>query len=1005
MLQQIYIDSQFSDIVLGDGSHVFWLSDAVYVPDRHTLQVKVLNAWIPHTFYSIFEANDTIVLGYYPPEEPMGTAETIAIPHGNRSIDKILDIINPRLQYGYEASYDVATNRISFESALNTGLDVEAGTTCGELLGVSVGDRASAGAGGAGRVLRAGRGVDLTRTSSIFIRSNLHTANRDPVTRRTSDILAKIPLTSQYNELEHFTSLAWVDCNDKQSKTMNRSRIASAPWRVNGRRRLEVDSSELQGQLQVVASELAEAEGALTELNTGVVSLSNFVSADQARQDDDIEAIGAGLVTLSNALSAGQLAQDTEIGAIGAELTTLSGHVEANSAAIAAVDVTEYIPQSEKADFQVDVLRTSQLTTRDFNPVTTVSGHLVPRDSGVLGILSDLGSEEVPWRDVYAAGITLSDTNRLKFTSFQGAAGDFSLDDVIEYALSLVAPPDHPTTVTLERIEELNYLDGIVVNGDLLPPQAPNNLRVGAPTIPWNEGHFENMYARNLYGFDGTGTTRRVLLEGGTAGGSTAPPWVTELQSGVDIADLNFDVDLTGPQGPPGAPGADGADGAQGPPGPQGPPGAPVADGAVGAQGPPGPQGPPGAPGADGADGAQGPPGLQGPPGAPGADGADGAQGPPGLQGGPGAPGADGADGAQGPPGLQGPLGTPGGDGADGAQGPPGLQGGPGAPGADGADGAQGPPGTTEWGGIAGRPTWAAPAQGAVAISAFGGSLDMTRVENKPGWWDKLDYLDQVAHTYYTGAPPQTNFDITALDSITPISDVVYNLGQDGRRWLFGYFTTAYADALVTAATQVAWADVAAKPIWVGKITNSSNGNPTVLAPIKMDGNIIYDLGEPSNPHHAATIRYVDAVVSGAPHGDATALVASSLVTIQSTGSATSWTIWATHIDLCPLAPSLWRVASNPTVRVCKNNGVTAAFQTVDDRTTVAATNVNAFHYVGTGVPVSGSSTDIYTVAVTVELYHLTTLHAFEATVATATITDLFNERIWLANMSKHLGS
>lgn len=216
MLQQIYIDSQFSDIVLGDGSHVFWLSDAVYVPDRHTLQVKVLNAWIPHTFYSIFEANDTIVLGYYPPEEPMGTAETIAIPHGNRSIDEILDIINPRLQYGYEASYDVATNRISFESALNTGLDVEAGTTCGELLGVSVGDRASAGAGGAGRVLRAGRGVDLTRTSSIFIRSNLHTANRDPVTRRTSDILAKIPLTSQYNELEHFTSQAWVDCNDKQ---------------------------------------------------------------------------------------------------------------------------------------------------------------------------------------------------------------------------------------------------------------------------------------------------------------------------------------------------------------------------------------------------------------------------------------------------------------------------------------------------------------------------------------------------------------------------------------------------------------------------------------------------------------------------------------------------------------------------------------------------------------------------------------------------------------------
>lgn len=210
MLQQVYIDSQYSDIVLGDGSHMFWLGGAIEVPDRHTLQVKVLNAWIPHTFFSIFDANDTLILVYYPPGDPEGLVQSLAIPHGNRSIDEILDIINPQLEYGYVCSYDVATNRLTFATDITAEINIEPGTTCNELLGISVGDQSVAG------VLAARRGVDLTRTSSIFIRSNLHTDNRDPVTRRASDILCKVPLTSQFNELEHYSSPAWVDCKDKQ---------------------------------------------------------------------------------------------------------------------------------------------------------------------------------------------------------------------------------------------------------------------------------------------------------------------------------------------------------------------------------------------------------------------------------------------------------------------------------------------------------------------------------------------------------------------------------------------------------------------------------------------------------------------------------------------------------------------------------------------------------------------------------------------------------------------
>lgn len=210
MLQQIFVDSQYADLVLQDGSYLFWLGDAIYVPQRHDLQIKVLNAWIPHTFYSVFAANDTLNLRYFPPGDPAGSPESIVLPHGNRSIDELLDYINPLLEYGYEARYDTPTNKLVFETAGDAELEVDPGTTSDRLLGVSAGDVSSGG------VLEAPRGVDLTRTSSIFIRSNLHTKNRDPVTRRTGDILAKIPLTSQFNELEHFTSQAWVDCYNQQ---------------------------------------------------------------------------------------------------------------------------------------------------------------------------------------------------------------------------------------------------------------------------------------------------------------------------------------------------------------------------------------------------------------------------------------------------------------------------------------------------------------------------------------------------------------------------------------------------------------------------------------------------------------------------------------------------------------------------------------------------------------------------------------------------------------------
>jgi hypothetical protein len=64
MLQQLYLDTAYADAKLDDGTHVFSLLDPVTAPQGYTLHVRLLNAWLPHTYYNIFDGNDTLVLHY-----------------------------------------------------------------------------------------------------------------------------------------------------------------------------------------------------------------------------------------------------------------------------------------------------------------------------------------------------------------------------------------------------------------------------------------------------------------------------------------------------------------------------------------------------------------------------------------------------------------------------------------------------------------------------------------------------------------------------------------------------------------------------------------------------------------------------------------------------------------------------------------------------------------------------------------------------------------------------
>jgi hypothetical protein len=104
MLQQVYLDTAYADVVLVDGTHVFSILDPITVPQGFTMQVRLLNAWLPHTYYNIFDGNDMLVLHYDDGGEVLGQPVIIKLPRGNRSIDDIVAFLNDGRLDEYVAS-------------------------------------------------------------------------------------------------------------------------------------------------------------------------------------------------------------------------------------------------------------------------------------------------------------------------------------------------------------------------------------------------------------------------------------------------------------------------------------------------------------------------------------------------------------------------------------------------------------------------------------------------------------------------------------------------------------------------------------------------------------------------------------------------------------------------------------------------------------------------------------------------------------------------------------
>ena len=375
--------------------------------------------------------------------------------------------------------------------------------------------------------------------------------------------------------------------------------------------------------------------------------------------------------------------------------------------------------------------------------------------------------------------------DNLEVTNLE-VGGDLTIDGTnIRDIFEAPAPYEHPVdmtlrSLTLETLTGTNFPEYVTVGGSLIPSEDLFH-QLGNPARRWLEGHFGSIYADNLQVTSG-GTTRRVLLEGDVVENATVdygditntptiptvPAWVLPDQGQVNLSGFNLDIDYTG------APGADST--VPGPPGAKGNKGDPGADSTV-----------PGPPGAKGDKGDTGSPGaastVPGPPGAPGAKGDKGDTGSPGAAS--TVPGPPGAPGAKGDKGDKGDTGSPGA--ASTVPGPPGAKGDKGDKGDTGAPGS-----------AANVPSWVTSSQDGVLLEDFGGNIDASRVTNiqsggaadwntlanRPNWTNQFSFENVGANFL---VPEAFNEDIIGLNSITPSTDLQWNLGQYTRRWLYGY--------------------------------------------------------------------------------------------------------------------------------------------------------------------------------------------------------------------------
>jgi len=193
MEEQLYFNIRSKECtqVTNNADLIVNLPFSIDLLDNEWLQVEVISAEIPLSFYNISTALQNNVLSYT--KSPGAVAVNLTIPSGNYTVDTLMSTLNG-LQSQFTISYSDVFNKflitlIAPVTAINFVYNINNYTQ--QLFGITASQNITSPAffGGV---------VNLASVHSVLIRSSLNSGSSASTSQSNNDIICKVPLSVNY---------------------------------------------------------------------------------------------------------------------------------------------------------------------------------------------------------------------------------------------------------------------------------------------------------------------------------------------------------------------------------------------------------------------------------------------------------------------------------------------------------------------------------------------------------------------------------------------------------------------------------------------------------------------------------------------------------------------------------------------------------------------------------------------------------------------------------------
>jgi hypothetical protein len=193
MDEQLYFNIRSKECtqITNNADLIVTLPFTIDLLDHQWLQIEVISAEIPLSFYNISTALQNNVLSYT--KSPGAVAVNLTIPSGNYTVDTLMSTLNG-LQSDFTISYSDVFNKflitiISPVTAVNFVYSVTDYTQ--QLFGITASRQITSSSFFDGV-------VNLASVHSVLIRSSLNSGNSASTSQSNNDIICKVPLSVNY---------------------------------------------------------------------------------------------------------------------------------------------------------------------------------------------------------------------------------------------------------------------------------------------------------------------------------------------------------------------------------------------------------------------------------------------------------------------------------------------------------------------------------------------------------------------------------------------------------------------------------------------------------------------------------------------------------------------------------------------------------------------------------------------------------------------------------------